>query len=324
MPAKLVLKDRMGGGKSYTKRDVIYDIMKGVAMLLVMWGHISKFGFNFIYSFHMPVFFILSGLFFKKKSTKELFRIDFRRLIIPYIITCLLIMIPKLLSFKGMVVYILTAIWGSGSSLHTAHFLSHMPNVGAIWFLLALFLGRFAFNIINRLNNDRDIIIVISILFIVSTIIGRYIIVMPFSILPGLCSLPFIYYGYYLKQHDINKYILLILVFVWIFCIVCSHMNIARCYFRYFFVDVLGGIGGFIVLMKASAFIKRIDIVAGILSFIGRNSIIFLCFHLILNIYLHLSINNFFYFILQVIVCSIIVWLLSLSERTKELFKVSL
>ena len=64
MPAKLILSDGLGGGKTYAKRDVTYDIMKGVAMLLVMWGHISKLGFDFIYSFHMPVFFILSGLFF--------------------------------------------------------------------------------------------------------------------------------------------------------------------------------------------------------------------------------------------------------------------
>ena len=47
------------------KRDPFIDMLKGIGILLVIWGYSSLFLFNEIYSFHMPLFFFLSGCFFK-------------------------------------------------------------------------------------------------------------------------------------------------------------------------------------------------------------------------------------------------------------------
>ena len=50
-------------------RDIIIDILKGIGMLLVIIGHsgcIWPF-YLAIYAFHMPLFFIVSGLFFSTK-----------------------------------------------------------------------------------------------------------------------------------------------------------------------------------------------------------------------------------------------------------------
>lgn len=47
-------------------RDPVFDMMKGIGILLVLWGHapgISSLTDTFISSFHMPLFFILSGYF---------------------------------------------------------------------------------------------------------------------------------------------------------------------------------------------------------------------------------------------------------------------
>lgn len=48
-------------------RDVRFDIMRGIGILLMMLGHIPIEGvaYNVIYSFHMPMFFILAGYFAK-------------------------------------------------------------------------------------------------------------------------------------------------------------------------------------------------------------------------------------------------------------------
>lgn len=59
------------------ERDNTVDILKGIAILLVVIGHFSPVQQveNFIYSFHMPLFFFLSGITFwysfGKKINKE-------------------------------------------------------------------------------------------------------------------------------------------------------------------------------------------------------------------------------------------------------------
>ena len=63
------------------------DIMKGIGIILVVVvGHISsnKIIFNWLYSFHMPLFFFAAGWVYKKKQ----FLIDIKRriqtIVIPY------------------------------------------------------------------------------------------------------------------------------------------------------------------------------------------------------------------------------------------------
>lgn len=85
------------------KRNNFFDIMKGVAIILVIIGHNIQFGsglqfyetasyyenviFRFIYSFHMPLFMMISGYFFyssiKKYPIKDLFRSKIKSLLIP-------------------------------------------------------------------------------------------------------------------------------------------------------------------------------------------------------------------------------------------------
>lgn len=73
-----------------TTRDKSIDFIKGIAIYLVVLGHcwsISKDLFQFIYSFHMPLFFCISGyLFSSKKKYGDFLIAKFKTLIIPYIL----------------------------------------------------------------------------------------------------------------------------------------------------------------------------------------------------------------------------------------------
>ena len=44
-----------------SKRETHIDIAKGIAICLMVYGHVETIGMGFIYLFHMPLFFILSG-----------------------------------------------------------------------------------------------------------------------------------------------------------------------------------------------------------------------------------------------------------------------
>ena len=71
------------------KRIEWIDIAKGIGMILVVYGHTSipKYISNWIYSFHMPMFFIIAGMLFTPKGTDfYLFlKHKFKGLVIPYL-----------------------------------------------------------------------------------------------------------------------------------------------------------------------------------------------------------------------------------------------
>lgn len=68
------------------KRDAEFDIAKGILILCVVIGHGGSDSIaDFMYRFHMPLFFILSGYFLQKKSdVGEYAKKQFMKLMIPY------------------------------------------------------------------------------------------------------------------------------------------------------------------------------------------------------------------------------------------------
>lgn len=82
------------------QRNITYDIMKGINILLMMLSHLvfpDGLVKQFIYSFHMPLFFILAGIFAKDISTIPSFlqftNTNAKRLILPYVVTFMLLCI---------------------------------------------------------------------------------------------------------------------------------------------------------------------------------------------------------------------------------------
>lgn len=56
-----------------TKRNTVISICKGIAIILMVMGHADAPGIitNFIYTFHMPLFFIAAGYFFSRKYLSD-------------------------------------------------------------------------------------------------------------------------------------------------------------------------------------------------------------------------------------------------------------
>ncbi len=66
-------------------RSNFIDIVKGIGIFLVVLGHQNTILTQEIYSFHMPLFFFLSGIFHKNyNSYTEFINRKFKTLIIPY------------------------------------------------------------------------------------------------------------------------------------------------------------------------------------------------------------------------------------------------
>jgi fucose 4-O-acetylase-like acetyltransferase len=87
-----------------TQRIEFIDLLKGFAIFCVLWGHSIQYlrdgydffhdpVFEFIYSFHMPLFFMISGFFFKsslKLNAKEFLCKKMKQLLLPcFVWACL-------------------------------------------------------------------------------------------------------------------------------------------------------------------------------------------------------------------------------------------
>jgi len=129
-----------------SKRLEYVDIAKGIGILLVVMGHndfslVSPFFYKFIYAFHMPLFFFVSGMFFKAELPfLTVVRRRFDSLLKPYLFIIVLIYFMTL-SFTKV-----------GFDIATSRVIKAMYATGMyidwvqLWFLPHLFaLNIFAF-----------------------------------------------------------------------------------------------------------------------------------------------------------------------------------
>ena len=128
--------------KETKKRYSYIDIAKASGMLFVMWGHLMLGGRtnSFVYAFHIPLFFFLSGMMFNERiSFRDFFFRRARTLLLPYavfsVVTWAYWLVRNLvldLPMKSVFMPLLQTVLAQGSG----GFLIH--NV-ALWFVPCLF-----------------------------------------------------------------------------------------------------------------------------------------------------------------------------------------
>ncbi|MBU2961958.1 acyltransferase family protein [Citreicella sp. C3M06] len=83
-------------------RDLGLDVARGIAILLVVAGHVfdgpAK---DVIYAFHMPFFFLVGGYLFKAQGTGDALVRLLRKLIVPYMAFIVLLSLPGLIESAG-------------------------------------------------------------------------------------------------------------------------------------------------------------------------------------------------------------------------------
>lgn len=142
------------------------DIAKGFTILTVIWGHTLAAGSalrNVIFSFHMPLFFILSGFTLKPaKDAEDLVsrtKKDFLRLIVPVILMLVIASILHVIFFNSSATVesyqlLYKLFWANGLPLEAG-----MPSMGMPWFLVALFMSKFLLRLFSLLfKKDFELI----------------------------------------------------------------------------------------------------------------------------------------------------------------------
>ena len=125
------------------KRNAIIDITKAIGILFVIIGHNST-GLlcRYIYSFHMPLFFIVSGFLYRQKDVIISLRHDFTKILVPYffyflITKCLIPFTIEGVHADSLLQELLRIVYGSNQNIEIKG--HHIQGVGYLWFLPALF-----------------------------------------------------------------------------------------------------------------------------------------------------------------------------------------
>ncbi len=151
------------------KRVGYYDIAKGIGIILVVIAHIEYMPLElrqYIVTFHMPAFFIISGMLMnltkeRDREVRPLLRHKFMRILLPYLVFSLVIPVTYYLRF------LITKEGYSGE-----HFIQDilvglsMTGVSVLWFLPTLFFSELIVLLIIK-NLKRPVVLILSIIMMV-------------------------------------------------------------------------------------------------------------------------------------------------------------
>lgn len=268
--------------------------LKGFAIILVVLGHIASPFSSFIYSFHMPLFFIVSGFFLNptielkseiKKSFKRLFKPFFIYLSLGFIIEFLkrFYLDREQLKFEDF----------TGALIYMDYDRLIGTYAFVLWFLPALFIGKTLVYLI--LKYSRSFILEIS-LIAIAFLIG-YNFNFPLAIDDGLISTPYILIGYYFYKNTgvlANKttaVVLLIPLLLISLVYGVPELNISTKYFESILINLIWtctlSLLLFILFSKLKFNLKALE-------YLGINSLLIFLIHPYTNNIAYYAVSKYF------------------------------
>ena len=258
------------------------DLAKGICILLVVLDHIAGYRYfsdgnypmNDIFEqTRMPLYFILSGLFFKDYGgIREFLLRKTNRILVPYLFFLILYRVSAkaIYSFTGISV---GEIWAP------------------LWFLLCLFwmnaiFATMYYSVKRFVQTERTSEIILALCVLGFGIAGYLIGYTPLSIGSAMTSLPFLWMGYFLNR----KLSFFQLSIRWQWALLVGIGLLALLHFTYmgdnfFYLNTystplsliyLAGLLGTLGILLLSRVIRWLPVI----SYIGRYSIIVLCTHM--------------------------------------------
>lgn len=145
--------------KKIRQRIIWIDYAKAIGITLVVFAHMPSVFANYIFLFHMPLFFMLSGYLYKPIGLKSELKRSLQCLIIPYIAYNLMLMFLSTIQGKFELKLIRDVLLGNQELLpHTYR---------ALWFVVSLFLMRLIMSSIKSIKIITAVILLDILAFII-------------------------------------------------------------------------------------------------------------------------------------------------------------
>lgn len=277
------------------KRDLTIDIAKGIGIILVVLGHIISFDSisRFIYCFHMPLFFFISGeaLYYSYKNNIKF--IDFikkraKTILTPYFIFSIICFLYWVIIERKIRNQFDISILDNFLNIFLAFGKDYLFSGNVVmWFLPCLLVSLILFYFIMKLNKLKTLVSLI--LLIIGFILSYYDIILPWTLEIALVAQFFIYTGYLYKSkfNNINKNNnILIIIIGFILVSICTYFNkgvaMLGSVYNNPLLFLLGAYAGIFMILAISNLLcnlKETNVINKQLTFLGINSIIIMACH---------------------------------------------
>lgn len=268
------------------KRNLTLDFAKGLAILLMIFDHILGHG-KIITSFHMPLFFLISGYLLKEEAWIDTLKKKSKGLLLPYISFSLLVLVVGFFKAK----FYLHATWqATGKYLLQKVIDTCMArDIWLLWFLLALFASILIYTGIRQIFSDQiwRAVVVLLVFFGGYFLSQRYGSDNFYYLDQGMMATLFIAIGDFAKRlpwehlHK-NKIVgisvLGIMLIFWVLGIRYGALVMANRVYQGFPFCILSAVAGTYVVIWCSRYVKEIPLVGSSLIWCGQHTLEILCF----------------------------------------------
>ena len=288
------MKTQLKSKQEQKNRIGYLDIARGISIILMVIGHVVQgWKRKIIFSFHMPLFIIISGMFFRpnKKFKEELVGL-LTKLILPYIFTIVILYFLKYIIFNQPIdiIKILQQIGLAYSNKKT--FFTNVGGVGALWFIPFLVLCKITYFAIHKIGKENEILK--TFLCITLSVTGIYLtkikIFLPWSFDVVLAAIIFYHLGYVMKKYNLLEKMLsdyktfLCIILLYIIGIQFGHIELAIRSYPYSFLCFITAFCGTLILFQISKVLEKFTkYMKKLLCWYGKNSMYILCAHYLEN-----------------------------------------
>lgn len=294
-----------------TERVHWIDIARGIGIIFIIYAHMlgSRDLRYLFYSFHIPLFFFLSGVVYNHKKYSNFFTFfkkSAKGLLLPYFIFAFISYILWLTQLKTSGLFsqenirqFLSIFYGNSNN-------GLMAFNNILWFLPTLFVTRLLFAFINRIFAKAKVLIFVLILFSVFGYLFSIFaanIKFPFGAETAISAVVFYAAGFLWNQSEKAKLLLskykyflfvsLLIIGTYISTIEFNHygqqIDMRLSHLNNYFSFYLAAFSGIFAWISFSIILGK----NSLLEKIGRNSLILFAWHLIVFDYLTIILNTF-------------------------------
>jgi len=325
-----VNKDYIYTDNDFSKRDKSVDIIKGIAIVLVVYCHTYPFCNNFIRFINLPVFLLCSGYCFKKNIISL---VDYRLYMIRKLRTLYLpcaVYNGIFAIFSGLFLHLgfytddpkfltMTKSWPVPQKLHIINglsdilykllrviFITDTTQMGTgTWMIIVLFLictvnGAFCIFVLKLSPKIKHLILITTV--IILSLLLQFVIPTYGSFWQIKCGI-FCFFTYYvgicLQMIDIRhiKKIPCLIICLMILLLLSPfyYIDLANAMVKNVYIYLLGILAGWFMLKIISEQLAKSEKASRVLCFLGRNTIPIVCLHILcfkLVTWLYIKVNK--------------------------------
>ena len=292
------------------------DLFRAFGIILMVMGHI-KFGGLFdkwIHAFHMPMFFFISGWFFRSKDGVSIVKQIMKKsksLLLPYVVFeliqwfLLLPFVPEYRNFRTLL-YIFTENTYKIPVASGTFGISPIP--GAMWFLTAIFFVEGIYIVLDRvLLNSWKLHIAVMILVVIGMFAPMIIPVrLPWALDAAFVGLGFFHIARIIRAMKFEKMMslklwqaIMIGVLTSSLIMVCPKINMRTGIYGWYLLFWVNALGAIIAGWNLAMYVERLlmhrkimRVVSFWLKGVGRNSIVYLCLNQVIILAVMIVLNS--------------------------------